>query len=172
METSMKEAEMRRSTYGVFGLTAILWSLFAVVGTKETLAGVQFNINIGPPPIVVAAPPEVVAIPGSQVYFVPQPGIDVFFFGGYWWSPRGDRWYRAGAYNGPWSVIKRRYVPGPVIGVPKDYRQRFARERHIPYGEWNKAGRHGQREEGRHEMKEKDRHEQREERSGHEHDRY
>ena len=152
---------MRKSMYRVFGLTVVLWSVFALVGSKETLAGVQFNINIGPPPIVVAAPPEVVAIPGSQVYFVPQSGIDVFFFGGYWWSPRGDRWYRAGAYNGPWSVIKRRYVPGPVIGVPRDYRQRFARERHIPYGQWKK--------EGRHERKEERGHEQREERSDHEH---
>ncbi len=163
---------MRKSIYRVFGFAALLWSVFALVGTKETLAGVQIGINIGPPPIVVAAPPEVVAVPGSQVYFVPQPGIDVFFFGGYWWSPRGDRWYRANAYNGPWGVINRRNVPGPVIGVPRDYRQRYARERHIPYGEWNKAGRHGRKEEGKHEMREKDRHEQRDERSGHEHDRY
>jgi hypothetical protein len=157
-----REVEMRRSMCRVFGLTALLWSLFALVGTKEVLAGVNLNINIGPPPVVVAAPPEVVAIPGTQVYFVPQPGIDIFFFGGYWWSPRGDRWYRAVAYNGPWTVIKRRYVPGPVIGVPRDYRERFARERHIPYGQWKKEGRREPRKEHR---------ERREEREGHEHER-
>ena len=169
---------MSRSKYGVFGLTALLWSVFALVGTKETLAGVQFNVNIGPPPIVVAAPPEMVAVPGSQVYFVPQPGIDVFFFGGYWWSPRGDRWYRAGAYNGPWSVINRRYVPGPVIGVPRDYRQRFARERHIPYGQWNREHGHGMKEERGHGVKEERGHGAKEERGhgakeerGHEHER-
>lgn len=163
---------MRRSMFGVFGLTVFLWSLLALVGNSETLAGVQIGVNIGPPAIVVAAPPEVVAVPGSQVYFVPQPGIDIFFYGGYWWSPRGDRWYRALAYNGPWVVIKRRFVPGPVIAVPRDYRERFAKERHIPYGEWNKAGRHGQRAERKHDQREERRHDQREERSGHEHDRY
>ncbi len=158
----MREVEMKRSKFGVLGLTALLWAVFALAGTNNVLAEVQVNVNIGPPPITATAPPEVVAVPGSQVYFVPQPGVDVFFFGGYWWSPRGDRWYRAGAYNGPWTVIDRRRVPGPVIGVPKDYRGRFARERHIPYGEWNKGGRHGQREEHR---------EHREERHDHEHDR-
>ena len=170
MGTSMKEVEMKRNMYGVFGLTALLWSLFAFVGTKETLAEVRMNVNIGPPPIVAAAPPEVVAVPGSQVYFVPQPGVDVFFYDGFWWSPRGDRWYRASAYNGPWVVIKRRWVPGPVIGVPRDYRERFARERHIPYGEWRREGRHGRRDEHR-ERREEHR-ERGEERGGHEHDRY
>ena len=154
---------MKRSKYGVFGLSALLWAVFAMVGTNETLAGVEVNVNIGPPPITVGAPPEVVAVPGSEVYFVPQPGVDVFFFDGYWWSPRGDRWYRAGAYNGPWAVIDRRHVPGPVLGVPKDYRRRYGKERHVPYAEWNKAGRHAPREEHK---------EQREERAGHEHDRY
>jgi hypothetical protein len=156
---------MKKSICGFFGLTAFLWSLFAFVGTKYTLAEVRLNVNIGPPPIVATAPPEVVAVPGSQVYFVPQPGpgIDVFFYGGYWWCPRGDRWYRASAYNGPWVVIKRRYVPGPVIGVPRDYRERFVRERHIPYGEWKREGRRGPREEHR---------ERREEMEGHEHNRY
>ncbi len=166
------EVKMRRSMYGVFVLTALMWSLFALVGTKETLAGVQVNVNIGPPPIVVAAPPEVVAVPGSQVYFVPQPGVDVFFFGGYWWSPRGDRWYRAIEYNGPWSVVKRRYVPAPVIAVPRDYRERYVRERHIPYGQWKSEGRHEVKKERGHEVKEKGKHEVKEERSGHEHDRY
>jgi hypothetical protein len=101
-------------------------------------AEVSVNINLGPPPIVVSAPPAVVMIPQSQVYFVPDPHMDVFFYGGYWWSPRGDRWYRARAYNGPWGVIERTRVPRAVIYVPRDYRQRYDRERHVPYGQWKK----------------------------------
>jgi len=100
--------------------------------------GVGININLGPPPIVVAQPPEVVMIPGSQVHFVPDPQIDVFFYGGYWWSPRGDRWYRARAYNGPWGVMERSRVPRAVIYVPRDYRSRYGNGKHVPYGQWKK----------------------------------
>ena len=153
---------MKRNIYIVFGMAILMWSLFALGSTKETLAEVHMNVNIGPPPIVDTAPPEVVMVPGTQVYFVPQAGIDVFFYNGFWWCPRGDRWYRASAYNGPWTVIKRRYVPGPIIGVPRDYRERFARERRIPYGQWKKEGRHGHRDEHR---------DRREEREDHEHER-
>ena len=88
-------------------------------------------------------------IPGSQVYFVPQPDIDIFFYNGYWWSPRGDRWYRARAYNGPWGIVGRRFVPAPVFGIPRNYRGIYEREHHIPYGQWKKEFRHGEREERR-----------------------
>ena len=101
-------------------------------------AEVNVNINLGPPPIVVSAPPAVVMIPQSQVYFVPDPQIDVFFYGGYWWSPRGNQWYRARQYNGPWGAIEQRRVPRAVIYVPGDYRGRYERERHVPYGQWKK----------------------------------
>ena len=114
-------------------------ALAAAMGFSESArAEVSVGINIGPPQIAVAVPPAVVMIPGSQVHFVPDPGIDVFFYGGYWWSPRGDRWYRARAYNGPWGVIERRRVPRAVVYVPRDFRQRYERERHVPYGQWKK----------------------------------
>ena len=109
-------------------------------------AEVSVNINLGPPPIVVAEPPEVVVIPQSQVYYVPDPTIDVFFYGGYWWSPRGDRWYRARAYNGPWGVIERHRVPRAVYYMPRDYRTRYERERRVPYGQWKKERSHWDRE--------------------------
>ena len=87
---------------------AVAWGI-SEPARAEVSVGV--NINLGPPPIVVSAPPAVVMIPGSQVHFVPDPQIDVFFYGGYWWSPRGEQWYRARAYNGPWGVIEPRRVP-------------------------------------------------------------
>ena len=140
---------MRKVIVGILGLTVLLCLFGALGATTEALAGVEVNVNIGPPPIVVAEPPEVVLVPGSQVYFVPQPGIDVFFYSGYWWSPRGDRWYRARAYNGPWVIVERRYVPAPVFYVPRDYRAKYKHEHHIPYGQWKKEYRHGEREEHR-----------------------
>jgi len=113
----------------------------AAIGFSEPAraeVSVGVNINLGPPPIVVSAPPAVVMIPGSQVHFVPDPQIDVFFYGGYWWSPRGEQWYRARAYEGPWGVIEPRRVPPAVVYMPRDYRTRYERERPVPYGQWKK----------------------------------
>lgn len=138
---------MRKGMFGVIGLAVLLGGLFATGGRKEAAAEVSVNINLGPPPIVVAEPPEVVLVPRSQVYFVPHQEIDVFFYGGYWWSPRGDRWYRARAYNGPWGVVERRHVPVYVSRVPKDYRVRYERERRIPYGQWKKESKQHRKEE-------------------------
>ena len=139
-----REEEMRKSIYGVLGLFVLIGALFAFVGTKESSAEINVSINLGPPPIVAVAPPEVVAVPGSAVFFVPLPDIDIFFYNGYWWSPRGSHWYRSRAYNGPWGVVDRHYIPGPVYRVPRDYRTVYGKERHIPYGQWKKErGHHG-----------------------------
>jgi hypothetical protein len=137
----------------MLGLVVFPRMSYAFGETKEASAEVSININLGPPPIVVAEPPEVVMIPGLQVYFVPQLEFDVFFYNGYWWSPRGSRWYRARAYNGPWKVVNKRYIPAPVYPVPKDYRNVYEKEQHIPYGQWKKQGKHREKEE-RKEMKE------------------
>jgi hypothetical protein len=123
----------------------VRWYLLAGVAVAAAIgfsqparAEVSVNINLGPPPIVVSAPPAVVMIPQTQVYFDPDPHVEVFFYGGYWWSPRGEEWYRARAYNGPWGPIERRRVPKAVMYVPPDYRQRYGHEKHVPYGQWKK----------------------------------
>ncbi len=122
---------------------AVLAGALLVAGTpRPASAEVSVNINLGPPPIVIAEPPELVLVPDLQVYFVPHPEIDVFFHDGYWWSPRGNTWYRARAYNGPWGVVERRHIPAAVARMPHDYRGRYEKERHIPYGQWKKQGGH------------------------------
>lgn len=129
---------MRKNVFGVIGVVIILGALFVFGGMKEAGAQVQVNINLGPPPVMVAEPPEMVPVPGSRVYFVPEPEIDIFYYNGYWWSPRGPQWYRSRAYNGPWAIVEQRHIPVPVYKVPKDYRVVYAKEKHIPYGQWKK----------------------------------
>jgi hypothetical protein len=140
------EVAMGKDRCRVVVLTALLGALLTLGGTKA-VAEVHVNINLGPPPVIVAEPPAVVMVPRSQVYFVPDPEIDIFFYSGYWWSPRGDRWYRARAYSGPWATVERRYVPAPVYRVPRNYRVVYEREQHIPYGRWKKQGKHYEKEE-------------------------
>jgi hypothetical protein len=155
---------MEKDRCRVLVLIALLGALLILGGTKA-VAKVNVNINLGPPPVVVAEPPAVVMIPRSEVYFVPDPHVDIFFYSGYWWSPRGDRWYRARAYNGPWATVEPRYVPAPVHRVPRNYRVVYEREQHIPYGQWKKQGKHYEKEE-RKEWKES----QKEQKHGHGHD--
>ncbi len=100
--------------------------------------GVNLNINLGPPPVIVSPPSDLVLIPETGVYFAPGVSADIFFFDGYWWAPRGPRWYRAYSPRGPWVVMESRFVPGPLYRVPRDYRTVYLHERHIPYGQWKK----------------------------------
>ena len=133
------------------GPALLLAALLAGAPVMEAAAEVHVNVNLGPPPIVVAQPPEMVMVPGSDVYFVPDVNYDVFFYNGFWWSPRGERWYRARAYNGPWRVVPRRIIPPPVFRVPRDYRRVYLRERHVPYGQWKREWReHGRGRGGGH----------------------
>jgi hypothetical protein len=134
-------------------------AIAAAMGFSEPArAEVSININLGPP-VVIAEPPHLVLVPQSQVYFSPDPQVDIFFYGGYWWSPRGDRWYRATEHNGPWGVIERSRVPREVIVVPGDYRTRFEREKPIPYGQWKKQ--HKQVEKAKHKEQKRDKHDDR-----------
>ena len=104
----------------------------------EALASVSVgvNINLGPPVIVAAEPPTMVVVPQSNVYYVPEPGIDIFFYAGFWWSPRGDYWYQSRNYNHGWVAVAPSRVPRAVIYMPRDYRTRYAHEQRIPYGHW------------------------------------
>jgi len=128
-----KEKEMAKKVMLVIGVLCL--AVLAGCGTygyqQDRSSRENWTVN---------EPREVVMIPGVQVYFVPEFEFDVFFYNGYWWSPRGNRWYRARAYNGPWGIIERRYVPAPVYRVPKDYRVRYEKQQRIPYGQWNKQG--------------------------------
>ena len=134
-------------------------AIAAAMGFSEPArAEVSVNINLGPP-VVVAEPPHLVLVPQSQVYFSPDPQVDIFFYGGYWWSPRGDRWYRATEHNGPLGVIERSRVPQEVIVVPGDYRTRFEREKPIPYGQWKKQ--HKQVEKAERKEQKRDKHDDR-----------
>ncbi len=118
----------------------ILAAFLALGGPAVARAGVGVNLNtnLGPPPVVVSPPSDLVLIPGTGVYFVPEISADVFFYDGFWWAPRGPGWYRAESPRGPWIIMDSRAVPPPLFRVPRDYRVVYRHERHIPYGQWKK----------------------------------
>ncbi len=104
----------------------------------------RVSVSVVLPPLVFAAPPPVVVIPETYVYYCPDVAVDVFFYHGYWYRPFEGRWYRASGYNGPWAYIAPRYVPDAVFHVPGDFR---AREYHrIQYGELHRNWRAWERD--------------------------
>jgi hypothetical protein len=147
--------------------------LFSTGSATQSEAGVRVNVGEGGvnvsvgtnlPAIRYAAPPEVVVIPGTYVYMVPDIDVDVLFFQGYWWRPYEGQWYRSRDYNGQWSYVEPGRIPSGLRELPQDYRQRLSPgyER-IPHGDvernwekWEKEkywDRRGEKDRGGHDRR-------------------
>jgi hypothetical protein len=111
----------------------------------QSMAGIRIGINIPLPPVFVfSAPPELVVIPGTNVYLAPNVDFDIFFYGGYWYRPHGGYWYRSVSYGGPWAYIES--VPPVLLSLPPNYRIIVRGERPIPYAAFHRNWRAWERE--------------------------
>jgi hypothetical protein len=124
---------MKKSVYSIFSSFMICLAFILVV-PRTGIAGVNVDINIGLPGLVISAPPALVVIPGTYVYYPPEVDADIFFFHGYWYRPYGGGWYIANAYNGPWRGVGPRHVPRALIDVPPAYRRIPPEHERMPYG--------------------------------------
>src|SRR5512146_1084838 len=90
------------------GMKKVLLGTFLIVMALAVSlpATAEVNVSIGiglPPPVVFAAPPEVVVLPDTpDVYVVPTIDIDLYFWGGWWWRFWEGRWYRSSYYDRGW----------------------------------------------------------------------
>ncbi len=149
---------MRRMTIALllFFATMLLLSMSNPTrGFAEV--NVSIGINVPLPAIVIPAPPSVVLIPQTYVYYVPDVDLDIFFYHNYWYRPYHGHWYRSRSYNGQWGYIVPEKVPHVVLHLPPDYRHKSIRNEHIPYGHlkknwkrWEKE-RHWDKHEHKHE---------------------
>ena len=100
-----------------------------------TMAGVDVHVSIPLPPLIVfSAPPEVVVLPETNVYVVPDLDVDIFFYNGWWWRPWEGRWYRSRNYDSGWGYYKN--VPSFYSGIPSGWRNDY-RERRWKGHQWN-----------------------------------
>lgn len=127
--------------------------------------GININIGNRPPPppppvqIVIEEPPQFI-YPSSLGFFVAI-GIpyDMFYISNRYYIYRGDRWYFAPTYNGPWRVISYQRIPVPLrshrIEVIRERRDRefraYSRDRDNYRGRYYRPeaarrDRHGDRE--------------------------
>ena len=88
----------------------VLFLTLVVFAPVSAMAEVSVHIDIPlPPPIIFPAPPEMVVIPETDVYAVPDVQEEIFFYGGWWWRPWEGRWYRSHYYDRGWGYYQ--HVP-------------------------------------------------------------
>lgn len=137
---------MRKSIAKLVFAGALLMSLGLTYPCKVN-AELNININIGPPPVyVIPTPPEVVVIPRTYVYYVPNIEVDIIFYQGYWYRPHKEYWYRSMDYNGPWVYIVREKIPVVILNLPPDYRHIPPGHTYIPYGQLKKEWKNWEKE--------------------------
>jgi hypothetical protein len=112
----------------------------------KAYAEVNVTVGVNLPPVVIPGPPEVVFIPGTYVYYIPDINVDIFFYHGWWYRPYEGRWYRARVYNGPWGFVAPGRVPHVMLTVPPDFRRVPPGHERIPYGQLKKSWRTWERE--------------------------
>jgi hypothetical protein len=114
-----REKKMKKMVLGT-----ALWLLIVFLFTGPANAQVSLQINIGtPPPVVFNAPPEMIVLPGTYVYVVPDMEDDIFFYDGYWYRPWKEHWYRSSYYDRDWILYKR--TPLFYSHVPPGWRQHY-----------------------------------------------
>src|SRR3954469_7779451 len=89
-------------------------------------APAQVRLDIG---IHLPAPPSLVVVPGTPVYYAPQAPANVFLYGHQYWAFTNSGWYAGPNWNGPWAVVEPAVVPVPVLRVPVRYYR-------VPPGHW------------------------------------
>jgi len=98
----------------------ILLALVSVVPI-QTMAQVNISISFPlPPPIVFAAPPELIVLPDTYVYVAPDIDVDFYFWNGWWWRFWEGRWYRSRYYNRGWGYYNN--VPSFYFDVDPGWR--------------------------------------------------
>lgn len=130
----------------IVGCCAVLVAL----GSMPAVAGdvhVGINIGVPPPPVVVGPPPALVAVPTTPaVSYAPDVAVNLFFYGGHYYTFEHGAWFVAPTYGAPWTYVERVHVPRPVLVVPTRYYK-------VPPGHWKKMygdrrGKHRGRDHG------------------------
>ncbi len=127
---------MKRKRSAFLIACALFLALAGVSSQSE--AGVNVGIGINIPAYTFAAPPQVVVIPGTYVYFAPEANVDILFYQGFWYRPYEGRWFRARGYNGPWAYIPAERVPHTLVELPPDYHRAYRDHPRIGYRDLNR----------------------------------
>jgi|SRR6266850_38714 len=98
--------------------TALITLLLAgsLLAPAPARAGVNVGISVAPQ--TLAAPPHLVAVPGSSVFFAPGAPRPLFVYRGSYYSFQRGTWFRSAGPGNSWSLIAADRVPNAVLAVP------------------------------------------------------
>ncbi len=124
---------MKRSTAMIsVAALALAVSVLGCAGPGEYFIGFRTDIRDAPPPprLEFDREPRMTldAVSGVMVLDEPDPGYDMFRYGGYYWVQSDGYWYRCDRYDGSFVVVDAREVPRHV------YRVSAERWHHHPEG--------------------------------------
>jgi hypothetical protein len=112
----------------------VLIALLSVV-SFPAMARADVNVSLGLPPLIVfSSPPELIVLPDTYVYVVPDVEAEIFFYDGWWWRPWEGRWYRSHYYDRDWGYYNN--VPSFYFDVDPGWRG-YYRDRNWYGHQWN-----------------------------------
>ena len=111
---------MKKLLFGTVLLVGLI--IFPFMSLAQVNVQVKVPIPL-PPPIPFIGPPNVVVLPGTDVYAVPDVEQELFFRGGWWWRPWGGHWYRSKYHDHGWAYY--RDSPSWYRGIPRDWRGNY-----------------------------------------------
>ncbi|MBF0257507.1 MAG: hypothetical protein HQK62_01505 [Desulfamplus sp.] len=100
---------------------------------RRTDAGIVISSS-SPAPIVFSSPPQLIVVPETNIYVVPDVEVEIFFYSGWWWRPSEGHWYRSKSYNSGWVGYSN--VPSFYREIPTDWRSDYRKERWRRH-QWN-----------------------------------
>lgn len=119
------------------GFLVLIWSLGVVTSAQ---AGVNVNINVGPPAVVVApppveveAPPEMVFLPEAGIYVAIGVAYDIFFLSGRYYYFRDGNWFWAHGYGGPWTHVVYKSLPPGLRRYKVEHLREFREREYRAY---------------------------------------
>lgn len=114
----------------ISGLTIALALAATAISAHAANVGFNIGLNIGnipvpvsvpvpvPPPVVIESPPEFIAPPSMGFYAAVGTPHDLFYASNRYYLCRGNAWYSAPYYNGPWVQVGYRSVPWGLRRYP------------------------------------------------------
>ena len=145
-------------------LVLFTW-MFVITPALAADVGFNLNLQVGnrpaavpayvAPPLIVAEPPEFVMPSALGFYVAVGVPFDMVIISNSYYVHKGNSWYLAPGYNGPWVAVSHGKLP------PGLRKHRFERIRYFRDMEYRRFRADGGHYRGKHFRPEKDRKEQR-----------
>jgi len=115
------------------GVVLLLCATQPAQARTSVSIGLHFGDRYDGPEPYWRGSPDVVLVPGTEVYYVQNSDYDIYRYGRYWYYNADGGWYRSRSYQGPWIYVGYESVPRQIAYVPTSYRRHWSQFRDVRY---------------------------------------